>query len=77
MYEESKEMLQKAPTSELKVRLNFHLAHKLSDEETLMEYHQQLQDVLEDQLSLAAIHYLRSHYQQAIDIYKGLLLQNR
>lgn len=77
MYEESKEFLQKAPSSGLKTRLNFHLSHKLRDEGTLMEYHQQLQDVLEDQLSLAAIHYLRAHYQEAIDIYKRLLLQNR
>ena len=31
----------------------------------------------EDQLSLASIHYLRSHYQEAIDIYKRILLDNR
>jgi len=42
-----------------------------------MSYHQNLQDVLEDQLSLASIHYLRSHYQEAIDIYKKVLLDNR
>ncbi|KAJ8983941.1 hypothetical protein NQ317_008643 [Molorchus minor] len=77
MYEHSKEYLQKAPSSGLKTRLNFHLSHKLRDETSLMEYHQQLQDILEDQLSLAAIHYLRAHYQEAIDIYKRLLLQNR
>lgn len=29
------------------------------------------------QLSLAAIHYLRTHYQEAIDIYKKVLLDNR
>ena len=29
------------------------------------------------QLSLAAIHYLRTHYQEAIDIYKKILLDNR
>lgn len=77
MYDESKEFLQKSSLSGLKTRLNFHLSHKLRDEAALMEYHQQLQDVLEDQLSLAAIHYLRAHYQEAIDIYKRLLLQNR
>lgn len=42
-----------------------------------MVYHQQLKDILEDQLSLASIHYLRSHYQEAIDIYKHILLDNR
>ena len=29
------------------------------------------------QLSLASIHYLRSHFQEAIDIYKRILLDNR
>lgn len=28
-----------------------------------MECHQQLTDSIEDQLSLASVHYLRSHYQ--------------
>lgn len=77
MYTESKEVLTEAPASGLKTRLSFHLSHKLSDEEGLMEHHEQLEDVLEDQLSLAAIHYLRAHYQEAIDIYKRLLLSNR
>lgn len=77
MYDESKKILQKAAPSSFKTRLNFHLSHKLGDENALMEYHEQLQDNLEDQLSLAAIHYLRAHYQEAIDIYKRLLLQNR
>jgi intraflagellar transport protein 56 len=34
-------------------------------------------DSQQDQLSLAAIHYLRSHYQEAIDIYKRILLDHR
>ena len=42
-----------------------------------MGYHQNLQDVFEDQLTLASIHYLRNHYQEAVDIYKRLLLENR
>jgi len=42
-----------------------------------MGYHANLKDVIEDQLSLASIHYLRSHYQEAIDIYKRILLDNR
>ncbi|GJQ73447.1 hypothetical protein Trydic_g13807 [Trypoxylus dichotomus] len=77
MYEESRQILQNAESCPLKTRLNFHLSHKLNDESMLMEHHQQLQDIIEDQLSLAAIHYLRAHYQEAIDIYKRLLLQNR
>jgi intraflagellar transport protein 56 len=66
-----------APEGRLRNRLLFHLAHKFGDEKKLMSQHQQLEDVLEDQLSLAAIHYLRSHYQESIDIYKKILLDNR
>lgn len=50
---------------------------QFNDEQRLMGYHQKLQNIIEDQLSLAAIHYLRTHYQEAIDIYKKILLDNR
>ncbi|XP_059496769.1 intraflagellar transport protein 56 isoform X2 [Stegostoma tigrinum] len=77
MYKEAEEAGMKAPKSRLQNRLLFHLAHKFSDEKRLMNYHQNLQDITEDQLSLASIHYMRSHYQEAIDIYKRILLDNR
>ncbi|XP_065215212.1 intraflagellar transport protein 56-like [Planococcus citri] len=77
MYTHVDEVMKKVPHSRLKIRLMFHLAHKLADENKLMEYHKQLADVIEDQLSLASIHYLRAHYQEAIDIYKRILLDNR
>lgn len=81
-YEESRKAFENVKLNDdqqkrLKNRLLFHLAHKEGDEQKLMSYHSQLQDVQEDQLSLAAIHYLRSHYQEAIDIYKRILLDNR
>jgi len=66
-----------APKGPLQNRLLFHLSHKFNDEKRLMGYHANLKDVIEDQLSLASIHYLRSHYQEAIDIYKRILLDNR
>uniref|UniRef100_G3Q6J4 Intraflagellar transport protein 56 n=1 Tax=Gasterosteus aculeatus TaxID=69293 RepID=G3Q6J4_GASAC len=77
LYQEAEEAASKAPMSPLQNRLLFHLAHKFNDEKRLMDFHQNLEDVTEDQLSLASIHYMRSHYQEAIDIYKRLLLQNR
>uniref|UniRef100_A0A674E4C4 Intraflagellar transport protein 56 n=1 Tax=Salmo trutta TaxID=8032 RepID=A0A674E4C4_SALTR len=55
----------------------FPLCSQFNDEKKLMGFHQNLEDVTEDQLSLASIHYMRSHYQEAIDIYKRILLQNR
>ncbi|KAG5853831.1 hypothetical protein ANANG_G00030710 [Anguilla anguilla] len=77
LYKEAEEAALKAPKSQLQNRLLFHLAHKFNDEKKLMGFHQNLEDVTEDQLSLASIHYMRSHYQEAIDIYKRILLQNR
>lgn len=59
------------------VRLSFQLAHQNGDENEVMEHHKELRDVPEDQLCLAAIHFLRGHYQDAIDIYKRLVLQNK
>ncbi|XP_005110847.2 intraflagellar transport protein 56 [Aplysia californica] len=78
MYPESDENAAKSgPKGRLQNRLLFHLSHKFGDERRLMSFHQNLQDIIEDQLSLASIHYLRSHYQEAIDIYKRILLDNR
>ncbi|KAJ3188291.1 Intraflagellar transport protein 56 [Gaertneriomyces sp. JEL0708] len=77
MYGEADEAAKKGPASKLQNRLLFHLSHKFNDEKRLMGHHQNLQDVIEDQLSLASIHYLRSHYQEAIDIYKRILLENK
>ncbi len=51
------------PQCPLQTRILFHCAHKTGQEEKLVECHQQLGDSLEDQLSLASIHYLRGHYQ--------------
>lgn len=77
LYKEAEEAALKGSKIQLQNRLLFHLAHKFNDEKKLMGFHQNLEDVTEDQLSLASIHYMRSHYQEAIDIYKRILLQNR
>ncbi|KAL0129427.1 hypothetical protein PUN28_001595 [Cardiocondyla obscurior] len=77
MYPESQKILEETVDDKLRTRLLFHLAHKMGNESKLMEYHQMLQDVIEDQLSLASIHYLQAHYQEAIDVYKRILLDNR
>lgn len=77
LYEEADAEANKGPKCPLKSRLKFHLAHKMGDETKLMECHQQLTESTEDQLALASIHYSRSHFQEATDIYKRLLLENR
>lgn len=76
-YKEASQEAASGPAGALQTRLLFHCAHKLGDEDKLLAYHQQLSDGKEDQLSLAAIHYLRNHFQEATDIYKRLLLEHR
>nr|XP_002130244.1 intraflagellar transport protein 56-like [Ciona intestinalis] len=77
MYKEAEDAALKAPKSSLQNRLLFHLSHKFNDEKRLMTFHKNLQDQFEDQLCLASIHYMRSHYQESIDVYKRILLENR
>jgi intraflagellar transport protein 56 len=76
-WAEAEEAALKGPPCSLQNRLLLHIAHKFNDESKLMVYHQKLEDTIEDQLSLAAIHYFRNHFQEATDIYKRILLQTR
>lgn len=77
MYDEAQQLIEKIPNTALKLRLMLHLAHKFHNEEQVMQMHESLRDKVEDQLSVASLHYLRAHYQEAIDIYKRLLLDNK
>ncbi|THD27062.1 Tetratricopeptide repeat protein 26 [Fasciola hepatica] len=77
MYQEAMQAAKDGPLCRLQNRVLFHVAHKFSDERQLLNHHNSLDNVLEDQLSLASIHCLRSHHQEAIDIYKRILLDNR
>jgi len=82
-YEDAKNMVLKCRAKsdedhqKLATRILFHTSHKLDEEDQLFSYHSELEDTLENQLSLASIHYMRTHYQEAIDLYKKLLSDNR
>ncbi len=52
-------------------------AQKMNDEKSLVKYHAKMTESVEDQLSLAAMHYLRSHFQDATEIYKKQLIDYR
>uniref|UniRef100_A0A0A1X1Y2 Tetratricopeptide repeat protein 26 n=1 Tax=Zeugodacus cucurbitae TaxID=28588 RepID=A0A0A1X1Y2_ZEUCU len=77
MYEEAHRLMEQTPNTPLKLRLLFHLAHKFGNDSQVTQLQDSLQEDVEDQLSLASMHYLRAHYQDAIDIYKRLLLDNK
>ncbi|CAF0746515.1 unnamed protein product [Adineta steineri] len=76
-YDDAEHTALKGPKSPLQTRVLFHVAHKQNNEEKLMNLHRQLQDVIEDQMCLASMHYMRSHFQEALDIYKRYLVENR
>jgi len=76
-YQESEEEAKLAPDGPLKTRILLHTAHKRDDESAMMASHQAISDSKEDQLSLAAIQYLRSHFQEATDIYKRMLVEDK
>ncbi len=63
-YGEAEESAMMGPANPLQNRILFHVAHKQGDENKLMVHHQKLTDDVQDQLSLASIHYLRSHFQE-------------
>lgn len=63
-YAEAEKEAEKGPDHPLTTRLLFHIAQKLGNEKKLMDYHNKLHEVKEDLLSLAAMHCLRSHYQE-------------
>ena len=77
LYKEAEEDALKGPATRLQNRILFHCAHKLGDETKLMKAHQKITDSSEDQLCLASIHFLRSHFQEATDIYKRMLIEFR
>jgi len=77
MYEEAEKEAELARDNALKTRILFHVAHRLGDESKLMAQHQRLQESKLDFLSLAAVHFLRSHHHDATEIYKRLLMEHR
>ena len=76
-YKEAKAEATKAEESDLKNRLLFQLAQKTGDENEIMRHHGALSNSLEDQLCMAALHFLRSHFEEATEIYKKLLIENK
>lgn len=76
LYEDARRAAEKGSKNALQTRLLFHVAHKLNDQKQLMFHHAQLKHNVEDQLSLASIHYLRSHFDEAADVYKKILAEN-
>lgn len=74
-FAEARELAEKAADCSLKYRIMYQCSQKLNNDSALMAAHRRLSDSVEDQLSVAAIHLLRSHLDDSVDIYKKLLLE--
>jgi len=72
-FEEAKLSAEKGPQSGYRTRLLFHLAYRLNDAEELNNYHKCLDKYIEDELSLASLYYMRSNFNEAIEIYQRIL----
>lgn len=72
-YDEAQNSVLKGMDCDLKTRLMFHIAQHRNDEQQLFKTHSEMTGTLENQLSLAAIHFTRANYQDALDIYQKIL----
>ncbi|TNJ29487.1 Intraflagellar transport protein IFT56 [Giardia muris] len=70
---DARELASRLPPTPLSNRLLFHACSRLLDEEALVTYHTKLRNVSADQMALAAVHFLRTHYQQALECYEEVL----
>lgn len=68
-YDDAEKAADMGPNNALKNRILFNVYHRIGDENKLMQCHQNLKDKKEDQLSLASVHYFRSHHQEVSIIY--------
>ena len=77
-YKEGLEEAKLGLPSDLNNRVRFHLAFKLSDGNEVLEAHQKLnQNSVPDELSLAALHYLKNEQEEAIEIYKKIFMDKK
>ena len=77
-YKEGLEEAKKGLPTDLNNRVRFHLAFKLGDGNEVLEAHQKLvQGSVPDDLSLAALHYLKNEQEEAIDIYKKIFMDKK
>lgn len=80
-YTEAEDMAMRChspPNHPLQLRILLHIAARSGDDTKISRYAAQMStSSIEDQLSLAAAYFTRNRWQDAIDLYKPLLLEHR
>ena len=77
LYSEAKKVLEDTEDSPLKNRLLYHLFHKQNNKEATGNKYQLLGQSKEDQLSIASMYFIQNRFQDAIEIYKRLLMGDK
>ncbi len=77
LFSEAEKVLEDTEESPLKNRLLYHLFNKQSNKEATVEKYQLLGQSKEDQLSIASMHFIQRRFQDAIEIYKRLLMVDK
>jgi intraflagellar transport protein 56 len=82
MYEDAKTTVEKTRDKcdesyqKLATRILFHASHKLNLPDEILRCSAKFKDEIDDKISVAAMHFLRGNYQDALNIYKDHLKQN-
>ena len=76
-YKEGFEEAKKGKESPLNTRIKFHLAFKLGLGQEVIDAHSKLTSSPEDNLTLAALHYLKNEHDDAIEIYKKMYMDKK
>lgn len=72
-FETAEKFAQLGPECDLKTRILFQIAFKLNKQNELFQTQAQLIGTLENQLTLASIHFAQAHYSDALDIFQRLI----
>ena len=77
-FKEGLEEAKKGLPTELNNRVRFHLAFKLGEGNEVLDAHQKLNpNSAQDNLALAALHFLKNEQEEAIDIYKKIYMDKK
>jgi len=76
MADESRKELNQAPNSTLNSRLKFHMSQTSGDDDNMVSYNL-LNDTSENLLCMASVHFERKNYDEAIDIYKRIIIDEK
>eukprot|EP00835_Amoeboradix_gromovi_P004301 NODE_327_length_10929_cov_0.344137.p3 type:complete len:421 gc:universal NODE_327_length_10929_cov_0.344137:6401-5139(-) len=71
-YSQIKMDIEELPINKLSNRLKLHFYQRIGNEDAVLIHHSKLEDVPLDQLCLAAMNFVRGHYQESLKFFKKM-----